>query len=93
MSAAPPVAVSIGEPAGVGPELAVKAWQRLGSRLPFFVIAEPDHLSGLGVRPVAIDRPADTAQATLSGLPVLPHDFGGPATPGEPAPENAAGVI
>ncbi len=93
MTATAPVAVSIGEPAGVGPELAVKAWQRLGSRLPFFVIADPDHLSGLGIRPVPIARAADTAHAALSGLPVLPHAFAGPATPGQPAPENATGVI
>ena len=93
MTPALPVAVSIGEPSGIGPELAAKAWQRLGTRLPFFVIGDPDHLSGLGVTPIPIARPAEAAHAALRGLPVLPQAFAAPATPGQPAPENAAGVI
>lgn len=88
-----PIAVSIGEPAGIGPEVAVKAWQRLGARLPFFVIGDPAHLAGFGAHPVPIARPKDAAHAALSGLPVLNHPFAGPAIPGQPAPENAAGVI
>ncbi|PWK60442.1 4-hydroxythreonine-4-phosphate dehydrogenase PdxA [Roseicyclus mahoneyensis] len=93
MSAEPPVAVSIGEPSGIAPEILCKAWQRLGSRLPFFVIGDPAHLAGYGVEPVPIARPADAAAAARRGLPVLPHAFPAPAIPGQPAPENAASVI
>lgn len=93
MTSPAPIAVSIGEPAGIGPEIAAKAWQRLGARLPFFVIGDPAHLTGLGVSPIAIARPADAAHAALSGLPVLAQPFPAPATPGRPAPENAAAVI
>ncbi|NKX44735.1 4-hydroxythreonine-4-phosphate dehydrogenase PdxA [Roseicyclus persicicus] len=93
MSGPAPIAVTIGEPAGVGPEIAAKAWERLGARLPFFVIGDPAHLSGLGVRPVPIARPADAAHAALTGLPVLNHPFPAPATPGRPEPANAAAVI
>jgi 4-hydroxythreonine-4-phosphate dehydrogenase len=88
-----PVAVSIGEPAGIGPEIALKAWEKLGASLPFFVIGDPAHLSGLGVAPVVITHPDQTAQAAVQGLPVLAHPFPAPATPGRPAPENAAAVI
>jgi 4-hydroxythreonine-4-phosphate dehydrogenase len=88
-----PIAVSIGEPAGIGPEIAVKAWQHLGARLPFFVIGDPAHLTGFGAHPVPIARPQDAAHAALSGLPVLSHPFAAPAVAGQPAPENAAGVI
>lgn len=88
-----PIAVSIGEPAGIGPEIAVKAWQRLGARLPFFVIGDLTHLAGFGAHPVPIARPQDAAHAALSGLPVLSHPFAAPAVAGQPAPENAAGVI
>ena len=42
--ALPPVAVSCGEPAGIGPEIAVKARVALGSDLPFFWIGDPRHL-------------------------------------------------
>lgn len=88
-----PIAVSIGEPAGIGPEILARAWERLGSRLPFFVIGDPEHLSGHGVEPVPIARAADAATACLRGLPVLPHPFPAPAVPCRPDPRNAAAVI
>jgi 4-hydroxythreonine-4-phosphate dehydrogenase len=93
MTLPPPIAVSIGEPSGISPEIAARAWDRLGARLPFFVIADPDHLAGLGVTPVPIARPREAGHAALTGLPVLPHPFPAPAIPGRPAPENAAAVI
>ena len=39
-----PVALCCGEPAGVGPELALKAWQALGTDLPFFLISPYNEL-------------------------------------------------
>ena len=39
-----PVALTCGEPAGVGPELAVSAWHALKDRMPFFWIGDPRHL-------------------------------------------------
>lgn len=92
-AAAAPVAVSIGEPAGIGPEILARAWERLGPRLPFFVIGDPAHLAGHGVEPVTIARAADAAAASSRGLPVLPHPFPAPARPGRPAAENARAVI
>jgi len=88
-----PIALTIGEPAGIGPEIAVKAWQRLGARRPFFVIGDPDHLSGLGAPIAPINTPEETAHATLHGLPVLAHAFPAPAIPGDPVAENAQAVI
>jgi 4-hydroxythreonine-4-phosphate dehydrogenase len=88
-----PIALTIGEPAGIGPEIAVAAWQRLGPRLPFFVIADPGHLDHLGVPVRTIASPAEAAHAGLSGLPVLAHEFPAPAVPGRPDPANAAAVI
>jgi 4-hydroxythreonine-4-phosphate dehydrogenase len=88
-----PIALTIGEPAGIGPEIAVAAWQRLGPRLPFFVIADPAHLDHLGVPVRTIASPAEAAHAGLSGLPVLSHEFPAPAVPARPDPANAAAVI
>jgi 4-hydroxythreonine-4-phosphate dehydrogenase len=93
MTANAPIALTIGEPSGISPEIIAKAWQRLGTRLPFFVIADPAHLMGHGVTPVPIARPQDAAQAASTGVPVLAHPFPAPALPGQPAPENAAAVI
>ena len=66
------IALTCGEPAGIGPEIVAKAWHQLGARLPFFVIADPAHLAGLGVTPIPIARPQDALQAAGRGLPVLP---------------------
>jgi len=88
-----PIAMSVGEPAGIGPEIAAKAWLHLGARLPFFVIGDPRHLAGHGARVIEIAAPADAMTASVRGLPVLAQDFAAPARPGQPAPENAQGVI
>lgn len=88
-----PVAVSIGEPSGIGPEIAAKAWARLGATLPFFVIGDPAHLAGMGVPIMPIAHPGETGTATLSGLPVLSQPFPAPAVPGQPDPANAPAVV
>ncbi|MEC3860634.1 4-hydroxythreonine-4-phosphate dehydrogenase PdxA [Mesobacterium sp. TK19101] len=85
-----PVALTCGEPAGIGPELAVAAWQALRGSVPFFLIGDPAHLPD--DTPVCmIDRP-DEVQG-CDGLPVLPLAFDGPRTPGVPQPAQAAGVV
>jgi 4-hydroxythreonine-4-phosphate dehydrogenase len=87
-----PIALSCGEPAGIGPEIALKAWRNLGSNLPFFWIGDPRHLPQDA--PIAlISDPSEAIQASARALPVLPHDFGGANTPGTPDPANAQGVI
>ena len=87
-----PVAVSCGEPAGIGPELACKAWDTLGTALPFFLIGDPAHLPDGAIFHV-IDTPGEAALAAKTGLPVLMHSFDGPLTPGTPNPRHAAGII
>ena len=60
--------------------------------MPFFWIGDPSHLpqgSMIGL----IDHPDQARAMPPEVLPVLAHRFAGPALPGHPAPENAAGVI
>ncbi|MEO0702536.1 MAG: 4-hydroxythreonine-4-phosphate dehydrogenase PdxA [Pseudomonadota bacterium] len=89
---AAPIALSCGDPAGIGPEIAVAAWRALGTDLPFFWIGDPAHLPD-GTPVAEISAPAGAATAAQTGLPVLPHPFAARATPGHPDPANAAGVI
>jgi len=88
-----PIALSVGEPSGIGPEIAIGAWARLGGRLPFFVIGDPRHLAPFGAPLVEIATPAEALIACGRGLPVLPHAFAALAVPGRPDPANARGVI
>ena len=87
-----PIALTCGEPAGVGLELAEKAWQALRGELAFFLIGDPDHLPGT-VPATIIQEPSEALDVMPDALPILPHPFFGRAVPGEPDPENAEGVI
>jgi len=88
----PPVAVSCGEPSGVGPEIIVKARAALGAELPFFAIGDPRHFSRFG----PIERISTAAEASVVApgvLPLLELHFAADAQPGLPDPHNAQGVI
>jgi 4-hydroxythreonine-4-phosphate dehydrogenase len=87
-----PVALSCGDPAGVGPEIAVAAWRALGPDLPFLWIGDPRHLPP-GTPVAELGDPAEAAEAARSALPVLPLPFAAPAVPGQPDLRNAAGVV
>ena len=87
-----PIALSCGEPSGIGPEIAAAARARLGGALPFFWIGDPAHLPQ-GTPHRLIATPAEAMAVPGEVLPVLRHDFPAAAIPGQPAPENAAAVI
>ncbi len=87
-----PIALTCGEPAGIGAELALKAWASLECRFDFFWIGDPSHLPK-GAAFVEIAAPGEAHEAMARGLPVLPHGFAAPASPGQPDPANAQGVI
>lgn len=87
-----PIALTCGEPAGVGLEIAEKAWQVLREETPFFLIADPDHLPG-SVPFQLLESPSDTDKVMADALPVLPHPFSSPRTPGTAQPDHAESVI
>lgn len=87
-----PIALTCGDPSGVGPELAVAARKAMGAEVPFFWIGDPRHLpAGAAIQEIA--TPADAASVSATSLPVLRHDFAALAFPGQPNDANAAGVI
>jgi len=87
-----PVALTCGEPAGIGPEIAVAARRRLGASVPFFWIGDPRHLPA-DTPWQEIARPDQALAVDPGTLPVLVHAFPAPAQPGRPDPAHAAGVI
>ena len=87
-----PVVLTCGDPAGIGPELAAKAWAELGGTLPFCLLGDPAHLPP-GTPHVVIEDPSQTAAALARGLPVLAHPFPAPARPGHPDPANAGDTV
>ena len=87
-----PIALTCGDPSGIGAEIAVKARAVLGGDLPFFWIGDPRHLPESAAFSVVSD--ADEAAAVPADmLPVLPHTFPCPALPGQPDPSHAQSTI
>jgi 4-hydroxythreonine-4-phosphate dehydrogenase len=95
-----PVALTMGEPAGIGGEIALKAWAaaRAGGNVPpFFMIDDPARLVALARR-LGLDVPvteiADPSGIDFSrGLPVLPLALPAPVTSGRPSAGNARAVV
>ena len=87
-----PIAMTCGEPAGIGPELARKAWESLGASLPFVWIGDPRHLPR-GTPTVGIEHPREARAAADRGLPVLERRFAEGVRPGQPSLANAQGVV
>ena len=87
-----PIALTCGEPAGIGPELAPLARAALGDAVPFFWIGDPRHLPARTPH-VLIDHAGQAATVPAHLLPVLPHDFPEPQVPGIAQPQNAQAVI
>lgn len=87
-----PIALSCGEPAGIGPEIAVKAWDELRTRCPFVWLGDPLHLPH-GTRFEIIEDVAQASEVSARSLPVRHIPFDGSATKGLADPRNAHGVI
>ncbi|MFN3722790.1 MAG: 4-hydroxythreonine-4-phosphate dehydrogenase PdxA [Paracoccaceae bacterium] len=87
-----PLVMTCGEPAGIGPELAVRARAMLGAEVPFVWLGDPRHLPA-GTLWAAVAAPNEALALDAEVLPVLPHRFAAPNTPGQPDPANAIGVI
>ncbi|MFV0475060.1 MAG: 4-hydroxythreonine-4-phosphate dehydrogenase PdxA [Pikeienuella sp.] len=86
-----PLAVTMGDPAGIGGEALVKAWRSGALKAPFFAIDDPARLSALGAEVEEISAPE--AAGAGGRLAVLPEPLAAPATPGAPDPANASAVI
>ncbi len=96
-----PLAVSMGDPAGIGLEIALKAWIARESTgvAPFVLFADPEtvaeraHALRLSV-PVEVVATLNEAEHVFSkALPVLTVALSVRSRPGAPDPANAAAVI
>lgn len=91
----PPLALTMGEPAGVGPEIIVAAWKALAqgaAPVAFAVVGDAALLRALGAPVVEVSSPADALPVFARALPVIDHPLPAPVTPGRPDPRNASVV-
>lgn len=95
------LAVSMGDPAGIGPEITLRAWLERGDRniAPFAVFADPNafiaraEALSLAVPIQPIDKPEAAADVFTSALPVCSVPLAAKPRPGEPNPANAPAII
>jgi len=73
-----PLALTLGEPAGIGPDITLAVWQRRDELAlpPFYLLADPDFLArraqqlGLDV-PLCVVEPDAAAKTFATALPVV----------------------
>ena len=88
-----PLALTMGDPAGIGAEIIAKAYWSGKVKAPFFCIDDPDRLMAVGLSTVEIKHPSEAAAALPIGVPVLPERLAATALPGQPDPVNAGVVV
>jgi 4-hydroxythreonine-4-phosphate dehydrogenase len=93
-----PLALSLGDPAGVGPEIIVKAWSALRENGPvFIVVGDAQSLAAASNSGAAIVRPVGSPAAAGAvfpeALPVLDIPLSTPVVSGQPARAAAGSVI
>jgi 4-hydroxythreonine-4-phosphate dehydrogenase len=95
-----PLALTIGEPAGIGPDIALAAWtRRVELGLPaFYILADPGHLrrraGRLGLKaPVELVEPAAAAKTFAHAIPVVALGIEATAEPGRPDATSAPVAI
>jgi 4-hydroxythreonine-4-phosphate dehydrogenase len=96
-----PLALTMGEPAGIGGDIALAAWLERGRRAlpPFFVIDDAGRLADLAqrlglpvpIRPIA--QPTAAAGLFAEALPVLDRPLPAAVEPGRPDPAAATRVV
>ena len=96
-----PLALTMGEPAGIGGEIALKAWQtaHAAGGPVFFALDDPERLAALArqigweIPVTTIAAPEAAAGVFARALPVLPVPLPRAVAPGKPDPANAPAVI
>ena len=95
-----PLAVTLGEPAGIGPDLTLQAWQRRHqlNLQPFYLIGDVDLLvrRARALRldvPIAVVTPGETLGAFARALPMVQLNERVTAKPGQPDASSAPAVI
>lgn len=96
----PPIAITMGEPAGVGGEVLIKAWlARTAGLPPFFVLDDPVRLRALAAQAnldcpiVKITKPKEATDHFSDALPVIPLGSPCNSKAGTPSVSTADAVI
>jgi len=88
----PPLAVSLGDPAGIGPEVIAKCWDNRSAFAlpPFVAIGDPRSIAAVWDGPIElVEDPRQADGAFDHGLPVIPLNAPHADIPGHPSVAGA----
>jgi 4-hydroxythreonine-4-phosphate dehydrogenase len=95
-----PLALTFGEPAGIGPDITLAAWEKrdVFALPPFYLLADPDFLAQrarhLGLdTPIRVVEPGEAIDAFATALPVVALSERVTAEPGHPDQSSAPAAI
>lgn len=91
-----PLALALGDPAGIGPEVAAKAWERRREEglAPFLAVGLPEAVAAVWRGPIRqISDPDEAMHVFDEALPVIRVDGGESIIPGEPSLEGARNAL
>jgi 4-hydroxythreonine-4-phosphate dehydrogenase len=93
-----PLALTLGDPAGIGPEIVVKAWNELRREgPPFLVVGDAQSLASASAGGASILKtviaPADALDAFPDALPVLDLPLRSPVVAGQPSASAGPAII
>ena len=93
-----PLALSLGDPAGVGPEITARAWAALRETGPAFMVIGDANLMASNSRSGGasvhrVGAPSDVANAFADAIPVLDLPLSEPVVSGQPSRAHAAAII
>jgi 4-hydroxythreonine-4-phosphate dehydrogenase len=95
---AKPLALSLGDPAGIGPEITVKAWQALRETGPaFMVVGDAQMVAAASIAGSTIVRRVtgldDSTKVFADAIPVLDIPLQGPVVSGKASKEHASAIV
>jgi 4-hydroxythreonine-4-phosphate dehydrogenase len=93
-----PLALTLGDPAGIGPEIVVKAWSELRASGPAFLVvgdcqALTSAATGAATEIVRITSPEEANRLFPEALPVLDLPLRAPVVAGQPSSQAAPSII
>jgi 4-hydroxythreonine-4-phosphate dehydrogenase len=97
----PPIAVTMGDPAGIGPDIALACWQNRNkdSLPPFVIVGDPKVLGtraqalGLELPIAAVESPIEGFAVFREALGVIPAGSAGDISPGKPTAKGGAAAV
>lgn len=89
MTSSRPLVLSLGEPAGIGPEIVSAAWRALGASGPAFALVGDASLLAPHVPVRCVVDLSEVEGVFRQALPVLHVPAPNPVVPGQPDPANA----